>query len=217
MRTHYERALKTLEQFLSPATARALLTRALKEQGVGPAQVTAADLMRMHTGLRRGIRLFVDRDNQEAAEREIARLCGGTRDLPEAMTIEITHERDVGRVRAEARRICTSCGGSAFAMQKVATVVSELARNIVLYAGTGEVSITPKKKTNGSIDTAKTVIVVCSKDNGPGIADLDHVLSGKYRSKTGLGKGLMGTRRLAERFDVTTSTSGTTIIAEIAL
>lgn len=217
MRTHYDKALRTLERFLSPATARALLTRSLKEQGISPAQLSAADLVRMSTGLRRGVRLFVDGNQWEEADREIARLCGGRVEMPQPVSLAIDHERDVGRVRAEARRICTSCGATPFSMQKVATVVSELARNIVLYAGKGELSITPRRQANGSPMTAKTSIVVCASDEGPGIPNIDTVLSGSYRSKTGLGKGLLGTKRLAETFDVTTSSGGTTITAEIVL
>lgn len=217
MRTQYDRALATLEEFLSPATARALLARSMKEHGIAPSQLTAADLTRMHMDLRRGVRLFVDGSRRDAAEQGVSRMCGGSEELPQAISIEINDERDVGRVRAEARRICTSCGGAGFSMQKVATVVSELARNIVLYAGEGEVSITPKRSTNGSALLGKTTIVVLAKDSGPGIPDIEHVLSGKYRSKTGLGKGLLGTRRLAERFDVASSSKGTTITAEIVL
>jgi serine/threonine-protein kinase RsbT len=217
MRNHYEKALRTLERFLSPATARALLTRALKEQGVSASQLSAADLMRMSTGLRRGVRLFVDGAQWEDADREIARLCGGRVELPDPVSLTIDHERDVGRVRSEARRICTSCGATPFSMQKVATVVSELARNIVLYAGTGELSITPQRRTNGAPANAKTSVLVCASDEGPGIPNIDTILSGNYRSKTGLGKGLLGTKRLAETFDVTTSSGGTTITAEIIL
>jgi serine/threonine-protein kinase RsbT len=217
MNLHYQKTLKTLERFLSPATARALLTRSLKEQGLSSSNITPGDLVRMSNGLRRGVRLFVDPAQREEAEREIASYCGGGTTLPESVTIDVASENDISRVRALTRKLCTSCGASPYSMQKVATVVSELARNIVLYAGRGELSITPKQKTNGDTLNPKTAIVICANDRGPGIPDIDHILSGKYRSQTGLGKGLLGTQRLAESFHVVTGSGGTTITAEIVL
>lgn len=217
MNLHYQRTLKTLERFLSPATARALLARALKEQGLSSSNITQGDLVRMSNGLRRGVRLFVDPAQREEAEREITNYCGGGTTLPESVSIDVVSEADISRVRALARKLCTSCGASPYSMQKVATVVSELARNIVLYAGRGELTITPKQKTNGDTLNPKTLVLICARDQGPGIPNLNHILSGKYRSQTGLGKGLLGTQRLAETFNVVTNSGGTTITAEIVL
>jgi serine/threonine-protein kinase RsbT len=78
----------------------------------------------------------------------------------------------------------------------------------VLYAQRGTLEIIPQGKTK---------IVIRAVDQGPGIRNLDHILSGKYQSKTGLGKGLMGTKQLASRFDISTGNAGTQIIVEVAL
>lgn len=218
MNLHYEKTLKELERFLSPATARALLTRSLKEQGLSASTISQSDLVRMSKGLRRGVRLFVEPAQREEAEREIASYCGGgDTDLPEGVSIEIVGESDISRVRALTRRLCTACGASPYSMQKVATVVSELARNIVLYAGKGEITITPKQRTNGELFVPKTHVVIRASDRGPGIPNIDQILSGKYKSKTGLGKGLLGTKRLAESFNIKSNSSGTTITTEIVL
>lgn len=217
MNTHYQRTLKTLERFLSPATARALLSRSLKEQGRSASTLGPADLMRMEQDLRRGVRLFVDVSQREEADREISLFCGGNQTLPEGVSISIQTEGDISRVRAQARKLCTACGANPYSMQKIATVVSELARNIVLYAGNGELTITPRQRSNGDSLSAKTSINICASDKGPGIPNLNQILSGGYQSRTGLGKGLLGTKRLAESFDVITSSGGTTITAEIAL
>ncbi len=217
MNLQYQRTLKALERFLSPATARALLARSLKDEGLSASTITQADLARMSKGLRRGIRLFVDPAHREEAEREIANHCGGEADLPESVTIDVLGEGDISHVRSLARRLCTACGASPYSMQKVATVVSELARNIVLYVGKGEITITPRQRSNGDLLGPKTSIVIRAADKGSGIPNVDHILSGKYKSKTGLGKGLLGTKRLAESFDIKSSSSGTTITAEIML
>jgi serine/threonine-protein kinase RsbT len=95
-------------------------------------------------------------------------------------------------------------------MQKVATIVSELARNMVLYAGGGIVEIA---STNGQPKR----VVVTGTDQGPGIPNLSEVLSGRYKSRTGLGRGLLGTKRLSDRFDVSTGNDGTRVIAEVAV
>ena len=67
------------------------------------------------------------------------------------------------------------------------------------------------------VNSGKKRIVVRAIDRGPGIPNLEEVLSGRYRSKTGLGRGLLGTKRLADRFDITSTISGTHVVAEIAV
>jgi serine/threonine-protein kinase RsbT len=88
---------------------------------------------------------------------------------------------------------------------KVATAIAELARNIVLYAISGELRI-------AVIDTPRRGVEVVALDEGPGIADLDLVLNGNYKSKTGMGMGLRGARRLMDTFEITTSSQGTQVL-----
>jgi serine/threonine-protein kinase RsbT len=110
----------------------------------------------------------------------------------------------------QARRLCETAGAKSFAMHKVMTIVSELSRNIVSYAGSGRIELTlagDKRRT----------LAIRATDNGPGIDNLDEIMSGRYQSKTGLGKGLLGTKRLADRFDISTGPSGTVVCAEINL
>jgi serine/threonine-protein kinase RsbT len=80
----------------------------------------------------------------------------------------------------------------------------------VSYAGTGRIELEVVK-------VPTTRILIRAADNGPGIPNLQEILSGRYRSKTGLGKGLIGTKRLADRFDVSTGAAGTVVVAEILL
>jgi len=127
----------------------------------------------------------------------------------EVERLAIASEIDVSRVRVRAHEIARALGAGSLAAQRVATATSELARNIVAYAGSGWIEIlTP---------AGRRVITLRAIDRGPGIADLALVLSGRYRSSTGLGRGLSGVKRLASRFDVATGPSGTTAEAEFEL
>lgn len=99
-------------------------------------------------------------------------------------------------------------GGSSLLAQRVSTTVSELARNLLLYApGAGTIEVVP-------LTSPKAGILVRSVDRGPGIAALSDILAGRYQSKTGLGRGLLGVKRLSDRFDVTTGSAGTRVEAE---
>ena len=125
-------------------------------------------------------------------------------------SVSIRTEQDISQARVMARTMCENAKARSFVAQKVATVVSELARNIVSYTPGGAIELT--MSTDGH---AK--IFVRATDTGAGIANLDEVLSGRYRSSTGLGRGLLGVKRLADRFNVKTGRSGTQIEAEVLL
>jgi serine/threonine-protein kinase RsbT len=206
----FEKALAILQRYISPVNARSMLLRSLQQQRLDPAGLTREGLRKCAPSLRRGITLFVDAGRQEAALQEIGKLCGNEHDTVETIVLHITAESDIGKARAEARRICDALAASPFAVQKVATIVSELARNMVLYAGGGIVEIS-------SANGGSRRVMITGSDHGPGIANLQEVLSGRYKSRTGLGRGLLGTKRLADRFDVSTGKDGTRVVAEVAL
>jgi serine/threonine-protein kinase RsbT len=156
------------------------------------------------------VTLFVDASHQDAALRDVLDLCGGPSNDASVSILQIDAESDVAKARAEARRVCDALGASPFVMQKVATIVSELARNMVLYANGGLIEIGPAG------DRRKRLVVRAS-DHGPGIPNLQEIMSGKYKSKTGLGRGILGTKRLADQFEISTGATGTRIVAEVAL
>ena len=91
--------------------------------------------------------------------------------------------------------------------QKCITIVSELARNIVSYTPGGSLEI--------EIDDPTKRLRIRARDRGRGIKNLDEILRGEYQSKTGLGKGILGVKRLADGFDIKTGASGTEIRAEV--
>jgi serine/threonine-protein kinase RsbT len=108
----------------------------------------------------------------------------------------------------QARQICQDLAVTPLMRQKVVTLVSELARNIVLYAQHGQVELAPFLEP-------KKRILVRATDEGPGISNLEEILAGNYKSRTGMGMGLRGCKRLSDRFDIETGSWGTRIEAEI--
>ena len=120
------------------------------------------------------------------------------------LKIEIRLEYDVVLARRRARPIA---GLLKFDLQdqiRLATAVSELARNVFQYAGTGRIVF--------SIGTAPHhQLKITVTDQGPGIAALDAIFQGTYQSATGLGLGLRGAKRLVDALTVETSAAGTTV------
>lgn len=117
----------------------------------------------------------------------------------------VNTETDVVAVRQRAKQIAQLCGFGIQDQVRIATSVSELARNLFNYAGGGKVFFSVEG------DTAPQVLTVSIEDKGPGIANLDQILAGDYKSPTGMGMGILGARRLADRFDIKTSPAGTRI------
>ncbi|HEX4447427.1 MAG TPA: ATP-binding protein [Polyangiaceae bacterium] len=201
---------EVLTRYISPVNARALVSRALRDNGLSATTGTRRELRKCDATLRNGIQLFVTPTKREGALRELANFYGADSLEIEATTLRIRTEADVGTARSAARKMCDQIGTDPFTMQKVTTIVSELARNIVLYAKTGTIELRPAG-ANGR------TVAIRAVDQGQGIANLDHIMSGNYKSKTGLGRGLAGTKRISDRFDVTTGAGGTTVDVEVKL
>jgi PAS domain S-box-containing protein len=127
-----------------------------------------------------------------------------------ALELEVLAERDVARARMAVRELCQRLGARPLALQKIATVVSELARNMVLYAAGGRLVV-------GSVGTDKKCVFVRAIDEGAGIPDLDAILAGRKVSRNGRGLGLIGTKRLADGFRIHTGPTGTWIEVEVNL
>jgi signal transduction histidine kinase len=127
-----------------------------------------------------------------------------------ALELEVLAERDVARARMAVRELCQRLGARPLALQKIATVVSELARNMVLYAGGGRLVV-------GSVGTDKKCMFIRAVDEGAGIPELDAILAGRKVSRNGRGLGLIGTKRLADGFRIHTGPTGTWIEVEVNL
>jgi signal transduction histidine kinase len=121
------------------------------------------------------------------------------------LTLNVDTEFDVIAARQRARQIAGACGFGSVDQARIGTVVSELARNIFNYAGAGSVSFVAE----GVV--APQHLSITFADRGPGIADVTHVLSGAYRSTSGMGVGILSARRLMDQFDIASGPSGTRI------
>ncbi|SRR6266404_2895125 len=124
----------------------------------------------------------------------------------EEFVVPIAFDVDIVAARHKSRELASRMGFSFIELTLIATAVSELARNIVLYGGGGEVQL--KLVDNGS----HRGIVVVAKDHGRGIADIHRALQDGYSTSGSLGLGLPGTRRLMDEFDIISAEGeGTTV------
>jgi signal transduction histidine kinase/ActR/RegA family two-component response regulator len=123
------------------------------------------------------------------------------------LSMAIRYEQDVVAVRQKARQVAAAVGFDGQDQTRIATAISELARNAFMYARGGAIEFLVEGQR------APQLLVIRVSDHGPGIADVDAILSGRYRSQTGMGLGMAGARRLVDRFEVTSSIGeGTTVM-----
>ena len=121
-------------------------------------------------------------------------------------SVAIRYEHDVVFARQRARQIAGLLGFDTEDQTRIATAVSELARNAFQYAHDGKVEFFVEGKTAPQLFRVKVI------DSGAGIADLQDVLDGRYRSTTGMGLGIMGARRLVDQFQIESQPgTGTTV------
>jgi signal transduction histidine kinase/CheY-like chemotaxis protein len=120
---------------------------------------------------------------------------------------EIRYEQDVVSARQRTRQIAALLSFDGQQQTRLATAVSEIARNAFQYAGGGRVEFSIEGQTPPQI------FVIRISDRGPGIGNLDRILSGEYSSKTGMGLGILGARRLMDRFEIHSSPAGGTHVS----
>ena len=131
------------------------------------------------------------------------------------LTVDIRYERDVVLARQRARQLANSLGLEGQVQTRVATAVSEIARNAFQYAGGGCVQFSVLTEAHpAQSNRHRQTLVIEIKDTGPGIACLDEILAGHYRSDSGLGIGIVGAQKLMDRLDITSSERGTSVKLE---
>ncbi|HEY7426798.1 MAG TPA: ATP-binding protein [Gemmataceae bacterium] len=122
------------------------------------------------------------------------------------LKLEIRLEQDVVLARQRARQVAGLLGFERQDQTRIATVVSEIARNAFQYAGGGFIEFSIETNTPAAL-------VVRVSDRGPGIKDLAVILAGRYSSPTGMGVGILGARRLMDRFEIDTAEgTGTRVV-----
>lgn len=115
------------------------------------------------------------------------------------VSMSIAAESDVVAIRQSAHRIAQMLGFDQQSQTRVATAVSEIARNAFSYAGGGTAEFLFDSKSTPQ------AFAIRITDKGSGIVDLEAILEGRYRSTSGMGLGLIGARRLTDRFEITTA------------
>lgn len=111
---------------------------------------------------------------------------------PEQRRFPIKTVVDVVRARRSGLGIALGMGFHQAEANKIAVVISELGRNIELYAGEGTITVTVYGKS----------IEVVAEDHGPGIPDVERVLAGGYTTSQGMGLGVSGSKRLMDEFEI---------------
>ena len=121
-------------------------------------------------------------------------------------SISLHFDYDLVAARRRARQIAALLEFDEQDQTRISTVVSELARNALRYGGGGKVEFGVDR------DVTEQSLAITVSDRGPGIPDPEAIFSGAYVSRSGMGIGLIGARRLMDDFDLRTSAGGTTVV-----
>ncbi len=122
------------------------------------------------------------------------------------ITVPIASDLDIVAARERGRLLAVELGYPATQATLIATAISELARNIALYATQGEIVLATAH------DGARIGIVVTARDQGPGIQDVARAIAGEHSISGGLRFGLAGVRRLMDAFEISSQPGqGTTV------
>ncbi|NLB74618.1 MAG: anti-sigma regulatory factor [Firmicutes bacterium] len=120
----------------------------------------------------------------------------------------IENELDIIAARRCAKEVAKELGFSTVDQVRIATAISELARNVVLYAKEGSIIV------RALCEGERKGLEISVADNGPGIPNVELAMTDGYSTSGGLGAGLPGARRLMDTFRVDSQLGqGTTILA----
>jgi serine/threonine-protein kinase RsbT len=123
--------------------------------------------------------------------------------------VPINSDQDIVAARQKGRSLAVALGFSSGDATLIATAISELARNIITYAKSGEIRLTA---LNGS---ARQGIRLVAHDQGPGIPDVQQALRDGFSTSGSLGLGLPGVMRLVDEFEIVSEENrGTTVTAK---
>jgi serine/threonine-protein kinase RsbT len=126
--------------------------------------------------------------------------------MPQQDRVPVRSDADIVTARQRGRDLAQQLGFTGSDLTVIATAISELGRNILTYAGNGEIILRPAHA--GS----KHGIVVVARDEGPGIPDIALAMQDAYSTSNSLGLGLPGTRRLMDEFAIESIVGRGTIV-----
>ncbi len=126
--------------------------------------------------------------------------------MEDEVRVAINADADLVAARAEGRAMAQRLGFPRPDPTLIATAISEVARNIVVHVGRGEIVLKPFE------DADRYGLIVIAIDDGPGIRDVEAALRDDYSGRGGLGLGLPGARRLMDEFEIASAAdTGTTV------
>lgn len=126
--------------------------------------------------------------------------------MKDEVCVELNAGSDMVAARAAARSLASELGFTRTDATLIATAVSEIARNIIVHAGRGQLVM------RSVVEDARYGLQVVATDSGPGIRDIGAALEQGYAGRGGLGLGLPGARRLMDEFALESDAdSGTTV------
>ncbi|WP_096201991.1 anti-sigma regulatory factor [Bacillus sp. FJAT-45350] len=125
--------------------------------------------------------------------------------------VEVSSEWDIVAARQAGRDLSKELGFGTVDQARVTTAISEIARNIYLYAGKGKICVESVEKTG--LYKVQKGIKITATDEGPGIEDIRQAMEDGFTTSGGLGAGLPGVKRLMDEFSIDSNPEqGTTII-----
>ena len=125
--------------------------------------------------------------------------------MGDEVRVPINSDADLVSARAEGRAMAERLGFPRPDPTLIATAISEVARNITVHVGQGEILLMPLQ------DAERFGLAVIARDQGAGIRDIEAALRAEHSGRGGLGLGLAGARRLMDEFEIDTSPEGTTV------
>lgn len=195
--------------YVSSITADSILKSALRRAGVAAADLDERGIDEpVVRELGRGLTFFLssEADQRESLARLSALVAPRAGAQPRApIEIPITEETSVVDARLQARSFARELGFDRTDQARITTTVSELARNIYSYAGSGRIVLS-------ALGVPRLGLGIVATDAGPGIPNLSEILGGGYRSRTGMGLGILACKRLMDEFAITSAPGqGTTV------
>lgn len=120
--------------------------------------------------------------------------------------VRIASDSDIVVARQKGRDLANQVGFGLTDAALIATVISELARNVLLYAARGEIVLTLLD------ESGQRGILIVATDDGPGIPDVARAMQDGYSTSGGLGLGLPGAKRVVDEFDIVSRVGHGTVV-----
>lgn len=120
--------------------------------------------------------------------------------------VSISSPADIVLARQTGRTLATELGFDGSDLTRIATAISEVARNIVDHAEAGTITLSPITQ-----NSARGILIV-ARDDGPGIANLPQAMQYGYSSRNGLGVGLPGAKWLMDDFQIRSKVDKGTVV-----